>query len=301
MAVVIRTRCFSEGQAAQATQATQVTLKKGKCKGLTFQQCLAQQPQYCTWLLQREKSLQLQSGEYGDFFQFLRLRLQAEESETDQSSMISPVKSSMTNKNSLAVKRPTRPEGRRRLQMSPEMSPQLRLRRSERPVISGQRLVNVGKYAGSGSSFEQGPEGVHHELVCFDQVGRLEINMVWWDEHPKNWYEASSCRDRCRQTNSFLNFPPSINFSGWLTVDTYFSERFHMLQPPSRSQLPGASSSAQTGRVMRSTLSAANDLDTCEKANLASSLATAGKKRWGAAFRKARMPGESQLRQEICP
>lgn len=148
MAVAVPTRCFSEGQ---ATQATHVTLKKGKCKGLTYQQCLAQQPQYCTWLLRREKSLQLQSSEYRDFFQFLRLRLQAEGDADQSMGMISPVKSSMTNKHSLAgAERPTSLEGRRRFLMSP--SPQLR--RGD-PLISGQWLVNVGKYAGSGNSFEE--------------------------------------------------------------------------------------------------------------------------------------------------
>lgn len=56
----------------------------------------------------------------------------------------------------------------------------------------------------------------------------------------------------------------------------------------------------QVGRQLRSTLSNANDLDTCEKATLASSLATSGKKRWGAAFRKVTLM-QSMSRQSFLP
>ena len=63
--VLAPSRCFSSS-----------VLKKGKCKGLTYEQCLAQQPQYCTWLLRREQSL---DSEYQGFAGFLRVRLQASE------------------------------------------------------------------------------------------------------------------------------------------------------------------------------------------------------------------------------
>eukprot|EP00434_Breviolum_minutum_P023161 symbB.v1.2.020435.t2/scaffold1721.1/size104744/4 len=56
----------------------------------------------------------------------------------------------------------------------------------------------------------------------------------------------------------------------------------------------------QVGRELRSTLSTVTDLDTCEKATLASTLATAGKKRWGAAFRKVTLM-QSMSRQSFLP
>eukprot|EP00434_Breviolum_minutum_P044768 symbB.v1.2.040029.t1/scaffold6946.1/size14339/1 len=59
--VTLALRCSSTG-----------VMKIGKCKGLTYQQCLAQQPQYCTWLLQR-KSLHAQP-EYEGFLEFLSAR-----------------------------------------------------------------------------------------------------------------------------------------------------------------------------------------------------------------------------------
>eukprot|EP00435_Cladocopium_sp_Y103_P024987 s2612_g6.t1 len=62
----------------------------------------------------------------------------------------------------------------------------------------------------------------------------------------------------------------------------------------------GLQQADQVGRQLRSTLSNANDLDTCEKATLASSLATSGKKRWGAAFRKVTLM-QSMSRQSFLP
>ncbi|CAJ1373518.1 unnamed protein product [Effrenium voratum] len=50
-----------------------IAMKVGKCKGLTFEECLAKQPRYCNWLLQRKTM----GPEYDDFLKFLRGRAQA--------------------------------------------------------------------------------------------------------------------------------------------------------------------------------------------------------------------------------
>ncbi|CAE6915856.1 FTSH1 [Symbiodinium sp. CCMP2456] len=50
-------------------------MQSGKCKDLTFEECLAQHPSYCSWVLARGDKLS--TAEYGDFLNFLRNRTQA--------------------------------------------------------------------------------------------------------------------------------------------------------------------------------------------------------------------------------
>ncbi|CAK9117014.1 unnamed protein product [Durusdinium trenchii] len=46
-------------------------MSQGKCKGLTHEECLAQMPQYCSWLLTQQKSL---GKEYDDLKEYLLSR-----------------------------------------------------------------------------------------------------------------------------------------------------------------------------------------------------------------------------------
>lgn len=67
---------LAESRCFRCFATSVLKILKGKCKGLTYEQCLAQQPQYCTWLLRREKSV---ASEYQGLVGFLRVRLQASE------------------------------------------------------------------------------------------------------------------------------------------------------------------------------------------------------------------------------
>ncbi|CAK8985180.1 unnamed protein product [Durusdinium trenchii] len=50
-------------------------MSQGKCKGLTHEECLAQMPQYCSWLLTQQKSL---GKEYDDLKEYLLSRAKAD-------------------------------------------------------------------------------------------------------------------------------------------------------------------------------------------------------------------------------
>ena len=67
---------LAESRCFRCFATSVLKILKGKCKGLTYEQCLAQQPQYCTWLLRRGKSV---ASEYQGLVGFLRVRLQASE------------------------------------------------------------------------------------------------------------------------------------------------------------------------------------------------------------------------------
>jgi len=67
-------RRYLRAVAAQAQRGDGRRMQSGKCKDLTFEECLAQHPSYCSWVLARGDKLS--TAEYGDFLNFLRKRTQ---------------------------------------------------------------------------------------------------------------------------------------------------------------------------------------------------------------------------------
>ncbi|CAE7665102.1 ftsH3 [Symbiodinium sp. CCMP2592] len=67
-------RRYLRAVAAQAQRGDSRRMQSGKCKDLTFEECLAQHPSYCSWVLARGDKLS--TAEYGDFLNFLRKRTQ---------------------------------------------------------------------------------------------------------------------------------------------------------------------------------------------------------------------------------